>query len=231
MRLYTITNPVDLECAYVVPIGEIGYTKCGECNSYTSFPKPAKRIVEWAEGSSQICSFVWTSRLIAEVLVTHDVREALRDTGAMFLPVEFYQDSQLKRPEKIAKRSKPRVWLPYDGPPLFSLWATKWVNVDLDRSSIRLVHTCRSCGLRKYTPEGIEVRKKRWDAARKCLVQVNTPRVEGMGVYVHQQNLHTDGIFRLYQLPGLLFCSERVKETIMAKRFSNVQMMEVGETF
>ncbi len=229
MRLYSLVEPIDLDCAAVAPVSDTGYVKCEACGYYIDYPKPSKRTVEWLEGSDHICSFVWTSRLIGEVLVTEEVRQALQKTGVEFLPVEFYQDPKLKKPKRVTKRTKPRVWLPYEGPPLYDLWVSTWVHADLTRSSLRLVQVCPICGHKAYEVEGIEERKHRWDATKRELVEIHTPRVEGKGVYVCREDLQGADIFRLYEISGWILCTERVKVIIEGERFTNVSFLEVGE--
>jgi hypothetical protein len=229
MKLFILTDPVNLECARVAPVGDIGYIKCDACGYYTGYPRPAKRVVEWLEGSNTICSFIWPARLIAEVLVTEEVSEVLRGTGVESLPVEFYQDPKLRKPKRITKRTKPRVWLPYEGPPLYDLWVGTWVHADLTRSSLQLAQICSACGREVYKVEGIEQRKHRWDATKRDLVEIHKPRVERKGIYVHQEDLRGVDIFRLYELGGRIFCTERLKTLIEAGRFTNVSFLEVGE--
>ena len=229
MKLFILTDPVDLEYARVAPVGDIGYIKCGACKYYTDYPRPAKRAVEWLEGSNTICSFVWPARLIAEVLVTGEVCEVLQGSGGEFLPIEFCQDPKLRKPKRITKRTKPRVWLPYEGPPLYDLWVGTWVHADLTRSSLQLVQVCPACGHEVYEVGGIEERKRRWDATKRDLVETHKPRVEGRGIYVHQEDLQNVDIFRLYELSGRIFCTERVKTLIETERFTNVSLLEAGE--
>lgn len=229
MNLFILSDPVNLKYARVAPINDIGYIRCDTCGYYTDYPKPAKRVVKWLEGSNTICSFVWPARLIAEVLVTEEVREVLWGSGVEFLPVEFYQDPKLKKPKHITKRTKPRVWLPYEGPPLYDLWVGTWVHTNLTRSSLQLAQVCSVCGHKAYKVEGVEERKQRWDATKRDLVEIYTPRVEGKGIYVRQEDLQGTDIFRLYELPGRIFCTERVKTLIERNQFTNALLLEVGE--
>jgi hypothetical protein len=229
MILYGIEDPVDLNCARVAPVGEEGYIACDTCGYYTDFPKPSRRTVEWLEGSSIICPFVWPARLIAEVLVTTDVRESLPEKGIEYLPVEFYQDPKLAKPKRMTKRARSRVWLPYEGPPLYSLWVATWIHVDPSRSSLHLTHDCTVCGRKAYEVEGVERREFHWDPMRGELVRTDIPRVAGKGVYVSQKELQGAHIFRSYEGPGRILCTEVVKDIIEEKQFGNVWFLELGE--
>ena len=228
MKLYELVDPVNLACARVAPVGDLGYERCTSCSYYLGYPRPAKRVVEWLEGSDVICSFVWPSRLVGEVLVTEEVRKCLQDCKVEFLPVEFYQDPRLKKPKRMTKRTKRRVWLPYEGPPLYVLWVTTWVHADLERSTLRLVSECPVCGHKVYDVEGVEERKHRWDPSIKDLVELHEPREEGKGIYIHQEDLQGAEIFRVHEQPGRICCTEGVKSLLEEQGFSNVEFLEVG---
>jgi len=149
--------------------------------------------------------------------------------GFEFKLVEMWQDPKLKRPQRITKRTKPRVWLPYEGIPLYELWVTTWVHADLNRSTIRLVMACSTCGYRAYEVEGVEMRKSRWNAVSKGLVEVYAPRQVGKGIYVHQEDLQGADIFRLFELPGWILCTEEIKVLVEDQKFNNVSFLEVGD--
>lgn len=229
MKLYSLQEPVNLDCAGVVPVNDIGYVKCDACGYYIGFPRPDKRVIRWLKGSDTICPFVWTSRLIAEVLVIDEVCKVLEGIGGEFLPVEFYQDPQLKKPKRITRQTKPRVWLPYEGPPLYDLWVDTWVHADLTCSSLQLIKSCPVCDHEVYEVKGIEKRKHRWDVTKRELVEIHRPRGKGKGIYVYQKDLQGVDIFRLYELPGQIFCTQRVKTLIETAQFTNVLLLEVGE--
>jgi hypothetical protein len=114
---------------------------------------------------------------------------------------------------------------------LYNLWVTTWVHADLERSSIKLIQDCPTCGQKAYEVEGIETSKHRWDRIKKELITVHMPRITGKGIHINQEDLQGADIFGVYEVPGWIFCTERAKRTIEEQRFTNVSFLEVGETF
>ncbi len=230
MKLYELYDPVDLSCARVALVGEPGYKKCEACGYIIEYPKPLKRVVEWLEGSDRICSFVWPARLVAEVLVVEAVRRVMEGKGVEFIPVEFYQDPKLKQPKRMTKRTKPRVWLPYQGPPLWDLWISTWVHADRERSSLRMRSRCPVCGHEVYEVEGIEELTHRYDLQQKKLIEIHVPREAGKGIFVHRSDLPNGvELFRVHEQPGRILCTERIKDELERHGFENVLYLEVGE--
>ena len=231
MKLFRFHNPLDFRFARGGRLGtwcpDPGPGVCPECTASRQRRVPPL-IMEWLPESDTIGDFVWPG---GDVVVSQRVREALEERfqGFEFKPVEMWQDPKLKRPQRITKRTKPRVWLPHEGPPLYELWVTAWVHADPERSTIRLTRDCATCGRRAYEMEGVEVRKSRWDAIKRDLVEVHIPRQAGKGIYVHQEDLRSVNIFRLFEAPGWILCTERVKTLIEDRAFSNVAFLEVGD--
>jgi hypothetical protein len=139
------------------------------------------------------------------------------------------QDPKLKRPTRITKRTKPRVWLPYEGPPLFDFWVTAWAHVDMGLSTVRLVKECTVCGRKVHEVSGIEGRRSTWDPELKALVETHYSRVPGQGVFVRRNELRGADIFHIYELPGFIMCTEPVKEFIQKEGFTNVRFDEMGD--
>jgi hypothetical protein len=86
-------------------------------------------------------------------MVTDRVRKLLegRFTGFDFGPVEMIQRKSLKRPKRVTKRTKKRVWLPYDGPPVWDFIVTARTDMDLEASEVSLQSECATCGRMIYT--------------------------------------------------------------------------------
>lgn len=229
MNLYILQEPVDLDCAGVVPVCDTDYIKCETCGYYTSYPKPEKRVVRWMKGSDKICSFTWPSRLVAEVLVNDQVRQTLEGPGVEFISVQFASPHKLKEPSYGMEPLGTRMPL-LPPVPLFDLWVTKWVHADRERSSLRLVRVCPACKHKVYEVEGVEERKNRWDISRKVLVEVRKPRLKEMGIFVRQRDLGSANIFRVHELPGYIFCTEVIRAIVHTRSFSNVQFVEMGWT-
>src|SRR4051794_24404018 len=79
-------------------------------------------VIEWDRGSNVIGDFTWPAGL-GELVVTDRVRtciESNRFSGVRFEGVEMVQRRGLKKP-RTESRARSRVWLPYEGPPLWNL--------------------------------------------------------------------------------------------------------------
>jgi len=90
------------------------------------------------------------------------------------------------------------------------------------------VEACEVCGHTVYELEGIERYGHRWDSSKKALVEMRIPRAKGKGICVRRQDIKDAVIFRLYEVPGLIFCTEEVKDLIESRHFTNVSFLEMG---
>ena len=103
-------------------------------------------------------------------------------------------------------RTQPRVWLPYEGPPLWDLWVTALCHLDLERSGVTLEKECSTCGTKFY----------------------KGPPFEERHLVVNPASWGGEDIFRIEQ-SGWVFCTERAKEFIEQAGFTNVSFLEDGE--
>ncbi|UCH34929.1 MAG: hypothetical protein JSV65_00805, partial [Armatimonadota bacterium] len=112
-------------------------------------------VIEWEPGSDVIGDFTWAE---IGIMVTERVGKALLEhfRGFELGPVEMIQNPRLKRPTRITRRTKPRVWLPYEGPPLYELCVTARVSADLDRSTLEIRGTDPDTGGALYRVIGDE---------------------------------------------------------------------------
>jgi hypothetical protein len=184
-----------------------GAKVCPECGHSRQRRVPPL-ILEWEPGSDVIGDFAWLGA-DDEVVVTQHVRIALegRFRGFELRSIEFWQDPKLKRPQRITRRTKPRIWLPYEGPPLWDLWVTAWCHLNLDRSSETLEKECSTCGEKFY----------------------KGPPFEERHLVVDPTSWDGSDIFHIYEYPRWIFCVERVKEFIEQASFTNVSFLEDGE--
>ena len=163
---------------------------CPECGASRQKRIPPLILV-WYPDSDQIGDFVWPG-MDDEVVVAERVRIALegRFRGFDFQPIVMRQDPKLKRPQRITKRTKPRVWLPYEGPPLWDMWVTAWCHLNLERSGETLEKECSTCGEKFYKGPPFEER------------------------YLVVDSASWDGsdIFHIYEYPRWIFCTEQVKQ-------------------
>jgi len=211
MKLFHFHDPDDYRFA---PAGRRGtwYPDpspglCPECGTSRQKRVPPLILV-WQPDSDQIGDFVWPG-MDDEVVVTDRVQRVLRERfrGFEFQPIAMWQDPKLKRPQRITKRTKPRVWLPYEGPPLWDLWVTAWCHLDLERSDETLEKECSTCGKKFY----------------------KGPSFEERHLVVDPVSWDGSDIFRIYEYSRWIFCTERVKEFIKQADFSNVSFLEDGE--
>jgi hypothetical protein len=232
MRIWRFADPHDSRFAVASRRGTWAPTfspdPCPECGVSRQRRVPPM-VIEWEPGSEIVGDFTWVG-FGAEAFVTEAVLEALsgRFSGFEPGPVEMFQEPDLDP----AKDTEPRVWLPYEGPKLFELLITDWVHLDRDRSSITpSAPKCSTCGSEAFHVEGVERRESRWDKVRKELIPIHTPRLPGQGIYIAQHDLGGTCIFRIYEQPGAVFCTDRVRDFVLESGFSNVLFLERGETF
>jgi hypothetical protein len=103
--------------------------------------------IEWEPGSDHIADFCKPG-FTKDLLVTQRVRDYLepRFEGLSFGPVEMIQNPRLKRPETTSRRRRPRVWLPYEGPPLWRMNYTVVGDFDFRASQLKVTRRCETCG-------------------------------------------------------------------------------------
>lgn len=236
MRFFYMRDPFDEErfASATSTIGSFsGPTKDlrGDHTFADHFPRSGRRkhplVIEWEPGSAEIAEFVWaTTSLVMQERCCADLLE--RYSGAEAVAIEMVQDPKLKPPQRVTKRTKPRVWLPYEGPALTELWVTRWVPLDQERSTLTDRRTC-SCGFEYWQPVGhehfrtVEVATGRFEALR-------FPRDPHGGLRVRASDLGGDSIFRIEgPHENWLMVTEPVKATIEQEGWRNVDFFDMGE--
>ncbi len=231
MRIFRLADPFDYHFAEAGRLGtwhpDPGLGVCPRCKASRQ-ERVSPLIIEWLPGSDVIGDFTWAA--IGELLVSQEVGEVLkkRFLGVELKPIEMQQDPKLQPPKRITKRTKPRVWLPTKVH-FYEFCATTWIHADADRSSLQLIDDCPVCGRKAYKVTGIEERTSRWDPIQKGLIKIHTPRVPRKGIYVDSRSLQDVDIFRLFECPAWLFCTEKVKAFIEEERFTNISLLEMGD--
>lgn len=209
-RLYCPEDPHDCSFAQASRLGtwypESGPGICAECGVSTQ-KRVAPLIIEWEPGSDLVGDFTWPG-VGDEIVVKQRVREVLeaRFRGLAFFPVEMYQHPKLKRPDKANKRSKPRVWLPYEGPTLWDLQTSVTCGIDLQRSSVSIERQCQTC--------------------RRVIFRF--PRWQDRSLVIDPTTWNGEDVFRIRELP-VLVVTEEVKHLIEGESFTNVRFWLVGE--
>jgi hypothetical protein len=206
-RVFIPTHRVNDEFADANPQGAWG-PPCKICHR-GKLQRQSPLRVQWVvdeepPGRDTIADFTWMGYV--GVVVTQRVRDYLegRVTGAKFGPVVMLDDPTLHRPKRMTKRTRRRVWMPYEGPPLWELIVPKVGIVDRKRSKLGDYDVCPGCGrkLREKSKVGrLVVRRKDW------------PGVD---------------FFQLAEWK-LFFVTEHAKAILKAGRFTNLSIRRRGE--
>ena len=197
--------------------------ECGDARQGRAQPL----ILEWQPGSSVVGDFTWPG-FDDDVVVTERLFNELRARFGGFEsgPMRMVQDPKLKR----TPRAEPRVWLPYEGPPLVELWVTAWAHMDPERSSVEFERRCGTCGREFWDLYGVERWDSDWDAERMELVDSHSDRLPSAGVFVPEAELEGADIFRVHEFSGWMFCTDAVREFVLSRGFTNVSFLEMGDT-
>lgn len=211
VKLYHFRNPQNFVFAQAGSRGTwfpTGVKICPECNSSRQ-KRVSPLILEWEPGSDVVGDFAYLSG--DEVVVTQKVKDALekRFREVKFGAVKFWQEKKLHRPQKITRRSKPRIWLPYDGPTLWNVIPTKWCHLDYEKSKVSILKECATCGKTIYVHPS-------WPE-RHLVIDTTT--------------WNGEDIFHVYEYSGGIFCTQRAKEYVEMAGFTNVAFLEDGEIF
>ncbi len=205
MKLFHFKMPPDTgEYAEAIARGtwapDPGPGLCPECGHSRQYRVPPL-ILQWMPGSDRVADFTWAGAG-AEVVVTQRVRDVLESAfkNIRFLGIEIWQPPKLPRPSDLTRRKKRRVWLPYDGPALWDLQPESRSKIDQNRSNVKLLHVCKTCGrmiwdIPQYGQRTLVVDRSTWDGAH---------------------------IFRLDAYPYWVFCTDMAREFIERQRFTNV---------
>ena len=209
MKLYYFRDPENYYFASAIRRGTWfppGVKICPECQ-LSRQTRISPLIIEWEPGSNVIGDFVWPG-LNNDIAVTQRVKEKFEESYSAieFGQVKYWQAPKLKRPIRTTKRSQPRVWLPYDGPTLWEIIPTNWCHLDHQRSGISIEKECSVC---------------------KRVVYKYPPQHQGRLV-VDLATWNGEDIFHIYEFPGGIFCTERVKELVIQSGFTNVSFVEDG---
>lgn len=190
--------------------------------------------MDWDVGSDLIGDFTWVAAHQAMVVTQRLAQQFERWglNGYHLAPVEMSQEKGLKRPTRLTKRTKRRVWLPYEGPPLYQLVVDSVVDVDLVISTTHLrTQGCDVCGWHDRVADGVEDWDHVYDPTRNEIVYTHAPRRPGKGIYVESSRLRERQFFQLSNIRTWPLCTEPVKRLVEESAFTNVAFLEWGETF
>jgi hypothetical protein len=163
----------------------------------------------WDEGSDTVPDFNWLG--LSGVMVTQRVRDYLEGkvTGIEFGPVEMLDDPKLHRPKRMTKRTKRRIWMPYEGPPVWDLIVPNACRVDLALSKQGDFRICPSCGRKDFSQIS-------WD-------KMMSP------MFVHRSDWQSVDFFRTEESNALVYVTEHAKEVLEAGQFTNLLVKRAGK--
>ena len=214
MKLWRLSDPCDYRYGRAGRVG--GTWQKGEY-----MERRRALAIVWLPDSDAVGDFTWPG-LDTDVVVTDRVGAALADVqieGYELKPVEMAEDSEAA----VRRSRKPRVRLPYSGPPLWDLWVTAWTRIDRKRSTVAATRTAD--GSETFELRGVQRRESSWDKERRVLVKRMHPRVEGQGLFVPPIR----GFFRVSEFPAWIFCTDDIKDLIEDHCFTNVSFLEMGD--
>ena len=173
--------------------------------------------LEWDIGSDLIGDFVFAvAPIIAKQTVAKELAQHFK--GFTTRAVNFPEHPNLMRPTPPKQTRKKRVWLPYEGPPLCEMVVTHEVNL-LPQSTVEYESVCKECGRPVYKSfNGVETRRG----------ELITPRTPGQGLFVTKKSLAGCDFFKPRN-SGLTLCTDRVKEFIEQRGYTNITFWEMGE--
>jgi hypothetical protein len=217
MKIWEFHNPHDYDYAGAHRVG--GSWQPGE-----PYERRGPIVIEWEPDSDVVGDFTWPG-LGSDLLIADRVARALANRGIggfELREVEMFESAKVAQMSR--RRSKrPRVRLPYTGPKLWDLWVTAWTHADMERTTVT-THQ-RADGTTDYELSGIPRRESTWDQENGVMHKWMIPRVEGQGLFVPP----IDGIFRVFEFPGCILCTDNVKCLIEEHRFTNVSFWEMGD--
>jgi hypothetical protein len=169
-------------------------------------------------GDFNVCFWgVFVKRDLAEELIRLGVR------GFKPGPVEVKEDSECRK-----KKAKNRVKFPYESTPLAELWITKWVQMDLGRTTYE-VETLSDGTVRKGLV-GIQRKETDWNRETFEYTERCIPREPGKGLFVRARELEGFQLFKVSDFAGIsLYCTDEFKDLIESKGYTNVAFWEIGE--
>jgi hypothetical protein len=223
MKIFALSDPRDYQFARACRRGTWEKSTDGED------VRVQPLIMEWLPGSDTVGSFTWPS-YGDEVVVSESAGRELKSEfgGFEFGPIEMIQERRLKRPKRPS-RAKPRVWLPYEGPPLHDLWVTEWVAADMSLTTSAIHRTNPETGKVVRALVGIESHSVDYDLDKQELVITPIPRQAGKGLFIRRGSLGSVGIFRCVEFVAPILCTEPVRDYIVAREYTNIAFNEMGE--
>lgn len=219
MRIWRLTDPNDHRFAVGSRIGT-----WKEENGKSQRVPPL--VIEWERGSTIIGDFVWPG-FDFELVAKEHVFRTLRDEfgGIKAEPVQIVP--LRRKPRRIVEDGNLHTWSAHVD--LVDIWILTHVAVDLEKSTRQLV--VHEDGGTEYEFGGIE--HVDWYTVPGALVPEcrRVPRLPGAGIFVKSDALKGQSFFKVNQCPAWNFCTDRVRDFILERQYTNVDFFEMGELF
>lgn len=197
--------------------------RCSKCGRYLGKMVPREEmVIEWivdkySKGTEVIADWYFFLR---RMMISDRVRILIESegfTGISYQPVRMVQDPKLNKPVRITSRTKRRIWLPYDGPPLHELVIQGVARVDAVKNEIEMSDhvTCNTCnhvvkyyGF-PYPRRPILLEREDWDGSDFFILFYPAEQEDDNRI-------------------GRICVTERVKNAIESQKFINVKFHEFG---
>jgi hypothetical protein len=207
IEFYQISSPDDYEYARFsrrgtwVPKPSVGV--CEECGM-TRQKRVPPLVIEWEPDSDVVGDFVWGGlgfEIVARSYIAEELRKQL--SGFDICDVEMIEEPDHAGTTRTSTQGQAkRIRLPYAGPELCEMWVDTWASLDDGKSGLELEKVCGRCGFQFYRPKRV-------------------------GLRLASDSGEGNDFFRVRQFPSWVFCSERARELIEEKGYSNVAFRDV----
>ncbi|EMY14868.1 hypothetical protein LEP1GSC043_4149 [Leptospira weilii str. Ecochallenge] len=227
-RISEFIDPIYAGCWLRSPAKLVEPLPCSSCGIGGKYEAPSPLVIEWEEGSDDIGDFSWPSggRALVKETVFRALNEIVGELNFGF--VEMVQDPKLRLSVRKTKR-KPRVYLPYQGPPLVELIVDKQVQL-LPKTTTKIIDRCEVCGRVQRKLVGVEVKEHFWNSSSKKLITVHRHRESGKGLFVSSSDIGSNvTFFRVDEFSDAILCTDQMKKILQEKGFNNIDFLAYGE--
>ncbi|AAN51450.1 hypothetical protein [Leptospira interrogans] len=227
-KIVEYIDSIYAECWLRSPVKLVETFPCDSCKIGGKYETPSPLIIEWEEGSNDIGDFSWptSGRVVVKETVFKALNEIVGELSSG--PVKMIQDPKLKPPIRKTKR-KPRVYLPYQGPPLVELIVNKKVPL-LHKTTTKIIDRCEICGRTQRELIGVEEKEHFWNASSKKLIKINKTRESEKGLFVSSSDIGSNAIFfRVDEFSDAILCTDEMKKILEEKEYTNIDFLAYGE--
>lgn len=212
MKLWSFSHPHKYDYARAVRVG--GTWQAGEY-------KERRRclVIEWIRGSDVLGDFIWPG-FHSDIVITDRVGAALRAAGVPGFELRPVTIRRSRWGDRIDKALEAK--LGSEEVVLWDFWITQWVHLDAKLSTIS---RCEVDGTLDVEILGAEEWEESSEIATTSAMMAKRPRVQGCGVFVRDVR----GVFRIEEIPALIFCADDVKRLLEENESTNVDFLEVGD--